>query len=139
MITDIKQYIKTCNLCQKGKRLNHSPFGVLQPLPIPTQIWAELCMDFITHLPLSEGYTNILVVVARLTKGAHFAPITTLTRPVVARVFWDNIRKLHGLPYIIITDRDPVFLSKFWKVLFTQQGTKLSYNSAYHPETDGQT
>ncbi|KAK8916810.1 hypothetical protein KSP39_PZI022605 [Platanthera zijinensis] len=139
MLRDIKIYIKHCDLCQKGKSTNHSPYGLLQPLPIPTLIWSNLCMDFVTHLPPSHGNTNILVVVDRLMKGAHFAPLPALTGPIVAGVFWEHVGKLHGLPDTIITDRDPVFLSKFWQTLFTQQGTKLSYSSAYHPETDGQT
>jgi len=57
----------------------------------------------------------------------------------VARVFLDNIYKLHGLPATIVSDRDVVFLSLFWKELFTKQGVKLCYSTAYHPQSDGQT
>ena len=61
------------------------------------------------------------------------------TATVVAQAFVDNDFKLHGLPNIIISDRDHVFTSKFWRELFKIQGVSLRLSSAYHPQTDGQT
>jgi len=58
---------------------------------------------------------------------------------MVAKVFMENMYKLHGLPAFITSDRDPVFLSQFWKELFSIQGVNLHYSTAYHPQTDGQT
>lgn len=81
-----------------------------------------------------------MVVVNRLSKYAHFLP---LSRPYsaasVARLFLDHIFKLHGMPFSIVSDRDPVFTSTFWQELFQLQGTQLKHSSAYHPQTDGQT
>jgi hypothetical protein len=96
-------------------------------------------MDFIDGLPLADGANTILVVVDRFTKYAHFVPLKhPYTAPKVARVFVDSIVKLHGKPHSITSDRDAIFTSNFWKLLFQALGTKLQYTTAYHPQTDGQ-
>ncbi|GJW00651.1 ribonuclease H-like domain-containing protein [Tanacetum coccineum] len=114
--------------------------GLLQPLPIPSHVWDDLSMDFITHLPASNGKTVIWVIVDRLSKFAHFLSLpTNFTADSLASIFLHEIYRLHGLPNSIVTDRDPLFLSRFWKELFAQLGTRLVYSSAYHPQNDGQT
>lgn len=97
-------------------------------------------MDFIDGLPSSRGKTTIFVVVDRLSKYAHFVPIShPYTAMSVAQIFFDNVFKLHGMPQTIVCDRDPVFTSLFWRELFNLQGTRFNFSSAYHPQTDGQT
>ena len=88
---------------------------------------------------MSEGYEVIMVVVDHFTKYAHFVPLChPFTAASVARAFWDNIIKLHGVPLSIISDRDKIFTSNLWRALLDAAGTKLSYSTAYHPQTDGQ-
>jgi hypothetical protein len=96
-------------------------------------------MDFIDGLPLSGGFSVIYVVVERLTKYAHFYPLKhPYTATLVVAVFLNNVVKLHGLLRSIVSDRDKVFTSAFWKCLFDQLDIKLQLSSAYHPQTDGQ-
>lgn len=94
-------------------------------------------MDFIVGLPNSKGFVAVLVVVDRFTKSAHFCLLKpSFTASQVAKVFVQNVIKLHGFPRSVVTDRDPLFLSKFWSQLIRFSGTK--HTTTYHPKADGQ-
>ena len=97
-------------------------------------------MDFLEGLPNSKGMTVIWVVVDRLSKYAHFLSVAhPYTAASITQLFLDHIYKLHGLPRTIISDRDKVFISKFWQELFKLLGTQLQLSTSYHPQIDGQT
>ncbi|XP_058775850.1 uncharacterized protein LOC131650137 [Vicia villosa] len=137
---DVKHLVKYCDICQHSKYSTQKKKGLLQPLPVPEKVWDDISMDFITHLPNSFGHTCIWVICDRLSKSAHFIALSTkFTAKDIANRFTVDIARLHGSPRSIVTDRDPLFLSKFWKEFHKLQGTTLKYSTAYHPETDGQT
>lgn len=88
----VKKWIKECDVCQRCKPDLSAYPGLLQPLPIPTQVWSDISMDFIDSLPSSQGKTLIFVVVDRLSKYAHFIPLHhPYTASNVAQVFMDNV------------------------------------------------
>jgi transposase InsO family protein len=103
--------------------------------------WEEVGMDFITGLPRSNrGHDSIWVVVDRLTKVAHFIPVkTTHNGRELADLYISRIVSLHGVPKTIVSDRGTQFTSHFWAKLHEALGTKLSFSTAYHPQTGGQT
>jgi hypothetical protein len=141
MNQDVRHYVKSCDSCQRIKASQQSPAGLLQPLAIPKVPWEQVSMDFITQLPKTKaGFDAIVVFVDTFSKMVHFVPTkTTATAPDIARLFFDNVFHLHGLPKSLVSDRDPKFTSHFWQSLFQTLGTKLAMSTAFHPQTDGQT
>jgi hypothetical protein len=126
MKRDLKTFIRECPVCQQNKYETFSPASLLQSLPIPERILTDINLDFIEGLPKSHGYSVILVVVVRLSKYSHFSALThPFTAAKVAQVFTANVFKLHGMPSLVVSDRDPVFTSAFWRELFRLQGSSL--------------
>ncbi|PNX73902.1 transposon Ty3 gag-pol polyprotein, partial [Trifolium pratense] len=140
MRKEIKDFVARCFICQQTKYSTSKPSGLLQPLPIPSNVWEDISLDFITGLPLSGGYSVLLVVVDRFSKYTHLGALPShFTAYKVAELFVNMVCKLHGMPRSIVSDRDPIFISKFWSDLFKFSGTLLRMSSSYHPQTDGQT
>ena len=136
----IQEFVSTCQVCQKNKWETVQPAGLMQPLTIPTKIWADISMDFVEALPKVSGKTVILVVVDRFSKYAHFIALShPYTAVSVAQAFFRDIVRLHGIPETIVSDRDKVFRSIFWRELFRLMGTNLCFTTAYRPQSDGQT
>jgi len=99
----------------------------------------HISVDFITKLPLAQGYDSILVVVDRLTKMVYFIPTTEkMSVEGLARLFRDNVWKLHGLPESIISDRGPQFAAELIRELNRMLGIRSKLLMAFHPQTDRQ-
>lgn len=140
MQTDIKKFVESCTMCQREKWVSTNA-RLYQPLPIPSRPWESLSMDFVMGLPKTKtGNANVFVVVDRFSKMAHFIPCkTTNDASYIAGLFFKEIVRIHGLPLSIVSDRDNKFVGHFWRALWKRLGTNLSFSSAYHPHTDGQT
>ena len=141
MRESVQAFVQSCASCQRSKSSNQRPFGLLTPLQIPDSRWHTVTMDFIMDLPMSAGGFNaIMVLVDKLTKYVHLVPtLKTCTAEDVARLFLSNVYQYHGVPKVLISDRDPRFTSAFWKAFCKRLGIKPSYSTAFHPQSDGQT
>lgn len=139
--TDVKEYVRYCDSCQRVKASNMLPAGLLHPLQIPTRKWQSIGMDLITGLPKSSNGNNaIWVVVDRLSKCAHFWPIkSTYDAYDIALLLKDKVWRYHGFPEELVSDRDPRFVNKLMDHLLSLTGCKPARSTAYHPQTDGQT
>jgi hypothetical protein len=139
MKAQTKTFVQSCMVCQQAKPERVKYPGLLEPLPTPSAAWQMVTMDFIEGLPTSGHANSIMVVVDKFTRFAHFIPLHhPFTAAKVAAAYLNNIFKLHGMPQVMISDRDPIFTSKFWKELFTLAGNDMRLSTAYHPQTDGQ-
>ncbi|KAL0462923.1 UNVERIFIED_CONTAM: Transposon Tf2-11 polyprotein [Sesamum latifolium] len=118
MKKDVAEFVAKCMTCQQVKAEHQAPAGLPRTLRKHNAIW---------------------VVVDRLTISAHFLPIQqgdSLDK--LAELYIAEIVRLHGVPVSIVSDRDPRFTSCFWGSLQRALGTKLHFNTAFHPQTDGQ-
>ena len=141
MKNDMAEYISKCMKCQQVKVEHQHPAGLLQSLSVLEWKWEVISMDFITGLPMTWRHMIPSWLWWRnLTKAAHFIPVKSAHKnDDIAKMFMKEIFKLHGLPKAIVSNRDVKFTSNFWKGLFADLGTKLNFNTAYHPRIDGQT
>jgi len=137
---EVKRYVEGCDSCQRNKNRTEQPAGKLMPNSIPEKPWTHILADFITKLPIAQGYDSILVVVDRLTKMVHFISTTEKTLAEgLARLFRDNVWKLHRLPESIISDRGPQFTAGLMRELNRILGIESKLSTASHPQTNGQT
>ena len=130
--------------CKRSKPSNQKPYGLLNPLPVPTAPWEAIGIDFVGPLPESKDrdgrYDAITTIIDLLTGMVHLVPSRTNYRAKdIAELVFAEVYKHHGLPKSIVSDRDVLFTSIFWDHLHKLIGVELRMSSAYHPESDGST
>ena len=115
----VRDWVRSCVTFQRNKMETLRPAGMRQPLEVPSQVWADISMDFIEGLPKVGGKSVILTIVDRFSKYAHFIALGhPYTAAAIARAFFEGIVCLHGFPSSIVSDRDPVFTGHVWRDLF---------------------
>ena len=140
VIKEMKRYIEGYDFHQRNKNRIEQPAGKLMPNSIPEKPQTYILADFITKLPLAQGYNSILVVVDQLTKMVYFIPTTgRMSAEGLVRLFRDNVQKLHSLPESIILDRELQFVAGLMKELNRILGIESKISTAFYPQTDEQT
>ena len=144
MVADTGAYCRTCGVCRTTKSATTRPLGLLKPMPVPWRPWQYIGIDFVGPLPASDSrhgsFDMICVIIDQLTSMVHLVPtVQTYGAAQIAEVVFEHVYKLHGLPERIISDRDTLFTSIFWRKLHELLGTELRLSSSYHPQTDGAT
>jgi len=136
---DIGRYVEGCDLCQRMKNRTEKVAGKLKLSEMPKKPWTHLMVDLITKLLIVADKDAILVVCDQLSKMTHFITTTEGTLAVgLARLFRNNVWKLHGLPESVVSDREPQFAAELTKELNMILGIEMKLLTAFHPQTDGQ-
>ncbi|GKC16831.1 putative reverse transcriptase domain-containing protein [Tanacetum coccineum] len=140
MKAKIATYVSKCLSCAKVKAEYQKPSGFLVQPVVPLWKWENITMDFVTKLlKTSIRQDTIWVIVDRLTKFAHFLPVKkNESMEKLTRLYLKEVVMRHGIPVLIIFDRDGKFTSQFWQSFQKALGTQLDMSTAYHPQTDGQ-
>ncbi|KAH0692437.1 hypothetical protein KY285_019534 [Solanum tuberosum] len=140
MKRDIADFVAKCPNCQQVKVEHQKPGGMTQEIDIPTWKWEVINMDFITGLSRTRRHhDSIWVIVDRVTKSSRFLAVkTTDSAEDYAKLYINEIVRLHGVPLSIISDRGPQFTSHFWKSFQKGLGTQVNLSTTFHPQTDGQ-
>jgi len=140
VMRDMGRYVEGCNLCQMMKNKMEELAGKLKLNEVLEKPWTHLTVDFITKLPVVAEKDAILVVCNRLSKIMHFVATTEGTSAEgLARLFRDNMWKLHGLLESIISDRGLQFAAELMKELNRMLGIETRLSTVFYPQTDGQT
>ncbi|MBW0523719.1 hypothetical protein O181_063434 [Austropuccinia psidii MF-1] len=137
---DVAEYCQTCDRCQKENRATGKKFQIMIQIQEPRSPWEIFHMDWVTALPPGgdRSYKACLVLVDRYSKAPMFLPFhKDNTAMDTAIMIWNKFIRHTGLFQNIISDRDPKFTTALWKNLHNLFGTKLSFSTAYHPQTDG--
>ena len=131
-------YIPSCSECQRNKGSTQKPSGPLHPLPVPDGRCQSVAMDFIGPLPEDNGFNCILTITDRLNSEYRFIPTRTdISAKQLALIFFDKWYCENGLPLELFSDRDKLFISRFWRYFTLLTGIKHKCSTAYHPQTDG--
>ncbi|MBW0525658.1 hypothetical protein O181_065373 [Austropuccinia psidii MF-1] len=137
---ELSEYIKTCKRCHKSNRKNGKKYDLLKYIEEPRHLWETINMDWVTGLVPGgeENFNTCLIIVDSFRKSMRFLPCHKKdTAMDTALLFWNNIISTCGGPKIITSDRDPKFASEFCTNLNDILGTKVSFSTTYHPQTDG--
>jgi len=137
---DVERYVEGCDLCQRMKNRTEELAGKLKLSEVSKKLWSYLTVDFIMKLLVVAGKDAILVVCDRLSKMTHFVAIIEETSAEgLARLFRDNMWKLHRLPESVMSDRGPQFAAELTKELNRMLEIKTKLSTMFHLQTDGQT
>jgi len=137
---DVERYVEECDLCQRMKNRMEELAEKLKLSEMLEKPWTHLMVDFIMKLPVVAGKDAILVVCDRLSKMTHFVATTEgILAEGLAKLFRDNVWKLHRLPESVVSDRGPQFAVELTKELNKILEIETRLSTVFHLQIDGQT
>ncbi|SGY32227.1 BQ5605_C002g01336 [Microbotryum silenes-dioicae] len=136
--TSCDAYVSTCDVCQRTKATTTGALGVSHALAVPDGLMQEVALDFVGPLPKSQGFDMLLTITDRLSGYTRLIPsLAADTAKDIAERFHEGWHRFFGPPTRIVSDRDKLFTSHFWRAYHNLMGTRLAMSTSFHPETDG--
>ncbi|MBW0531102.1 hypothetical protein O181_070817 [Austropuccinia psidii MF-1] len=137
----VAEYCPTCDRCQNENRDTEKKFGMMRiQIQEPKSPWEILHMDWVTALPQGgdRGYHACLALVDRYSKSPMFLPFNKDEKAMDTGIIICNRVIINTVLFQkIMSDSNPKFTSTLWTNLHNLFGTKLSFSTTYHPQTDG--
>ncbi|SGY96154.1 BQ5605_C036g11546 [Microbotryum silenes-dioicae] len=133
-----KEYVESCSVCQMMKMHGTGFAGRIHNLNVPDRPMREVGLDFVGPLIPSNGNDALLTVTDCLSGYVRIIPCrTTDDATTTADRFFNGWHRYFGMPRVLVSDRDKLFTSEFWRAYTGRMGTKLAMSTAFHPQTDG--
>ncbi|SCV73794.1 BQ2448_6224 [Microbotryum intermedium] len=131
-------YVLTCDVCQRTKAGTTGAVGTSHGLSVPNEPMKEVALDFVGPLPKSQGFDMLLTITNHLSGYTRLLPSRAAdTAKDVAERFHEGWHRFFRPPTRLVSDRDKLFTSHFWRAYHNLMGTRLSMSTSFHPETDG--
>jgi hypothetical protein len=139
MYDDIRRYTASCRHCQLHKP-NYQPAAAPMTFPLPKHPFEEIALDWVGPLPTTPRHFDFLLnITDRLTKYAIAIPCCqSMTRVQLADALYYHVFCTHGVPQVIISDRDRRIDNEFFKQLSARQGTSHRLTVSHRPQGNGQ-
>jgi hypothetical protein len=132
----MQDFCERCVVCRRAK-IQPQMAATLYPLHVSPRPWHTIGLDYLTHLRESIGFKSVVIVADDLTRMAHFLPCTkTVTAEETATLFLHGVYRFRVLPRVLVSDRDPKFVSGFLQTIWRCLGTRVNVSSSRHLETN---
>ena len=137
LATDVQNWCRDCQACQKGKVTKQPPSPV-QPIAVPAQRFTHLHIDLVGPLPTArDGHRYLLTMVDRSTRWLEAVPLRDMEAATVADAFLGGWVARFGVPARVTSDRGTQFTSSTWSSLCEKLGVEHILTTAYHPQANG--
>ena len=139
MYTDVKNWVKTCAICQSHNNPKGKPAGMLQPILV-SQPFERIGIDYVGPLTeTADGNFYMCVITEYATKWVEAFPTKDMRAKMAVRLLMDEIICRYGMPEIVTSDRGKAFIEGVFAHIHHALGIQQRPSSAYHPQTDGLT
>uniref|UniRef100_A0A1X7T9K1 Integrase catalytic domain-containing protein n=1 Tax=Amphimedon queenslandica TaxID=400682 RepID=A0A1X7T9K1_AMPQE len=136
MYSEIHEFLKSCERCQRNNDVFHKPHSTLHPIPVPGVVWQQIGIDVVTMPTSKMGNKYIITCVDYFSKWPEAAASKDKSAVSVANFIFETICRF-GCAKVVITDQGREFVNSINEELMSLTGTNHRITSAYHPQSNG--